>query len=1364
MSIVRECYFSEKLNPEEHKNLEDLTIVWFDRNTEEVDDCKDFQFRLREVINYVVIFNDYILCKDYLLSLEQEKVFLIVSGINGESLVNLIHHLSKLNSIYIFCFEKIRHEEWSKKYPKIRGVYENKDELLKILKNDASICLSEILPMRALGIKAIQKSLKELNEEGGSFVWSHFLIYILRSMENDNNAKNELIDLSRQQYIGNEKELNKILDFENNYTSDKAIWWYTKDSFLYRLLNKALRTDNFDIIYKFRFLIVDLHQQLKTMYPLYTEKIFSSEKEEIFTVYRGQRLPLNEFKKIKENEKGFISMNTFLSTTTQSEVALTYCGNGEDRPLLESVLFQIEIEKSYLTEPFADISQVSFFKDENEILFTIGTIFRINSIYDLTPTITVIELSLVKHNDEDIGRLTQYLNQSISSKPTLDDLNNIFLMIDDYQRVLRYTQIILEQTSITDINRASIYITLGNAQLKINGNYDQAEKFYLDAEQIVLNSPSCNYHILISVYSSIGLLEIEKNNHSVGLEVLNNVLEIALNNSFESSEIIHIYSNLGLAYRNALKFDQACENYEKALNIIKESNELPKLHPSYSIIYNNLAYTKQLQYDYDQALEYYNSAFEIQKKSLPKIHSVTATTLGNIALLHMMKDEDEIALKKYETVVNMFTEIYGDDHPRLATVFNNIADIYSRSGENEKAKEYLNKALNIRLNNTDIDDNNLAAVYTSLAFVHCRLGSFDESLNYSFKALDIRLKIPSEKRNDIFITYLGLAECYVTNFDYDQSLFYYELAQKHSPPKSLDMAIILERFGNILCERKEYEKAIPYVQKSINIQLELTTRNNIRLAKSHKNIGVLYAQKGKHAEALTNFRQGLNLAPDNLLLAAEFNLAIADIYLQSNEFDQVSYYLQIAKSIFDTIDPVNHHLNAKIFCTTGFFYLKIGYPDLAVQELKNAVVAFEKDSSQFCSLLCETYQHLVLTLLQLNKNDEAIQILEKIKEISSVIYANNSSLIVPFYHRVSSILRDKNLLKESLIYAEHALAAATVAQSIDYYKLSNIYDLLSTIYRAQKDFRRARIEILNNFYICHKYCPGNLVLCQISLANIYIIEGSTQEAIHLLDGIPDEQLLSARNYSPAKLSKDMAFIYNSLTQYQSSLRMIQFSLNHITNAEHYIVNEIEHLVAKISHTLQQRSEALKHVNLDLANVYDCLGKYYKSTKNNSAAVKHFETTMGMRLCYMEFDDSQLDLLYNDIDQLYFKNTKYQELENIFGNLMKYLLEQVNNGNALKIRTLLGLAHTRQTKIDQSIHYYELAIKLSLNLSSPDYKTATFIYNHISRVYLSDGKHWESVQSYEKAIEMASKIEPHDSQLITLLEQNFQLALESLIKV
>jgi hypothetical protein len=42
------------------------------------------------------------------------------------------------------------------------------------------------------------------------------------------------------------------------YTSETAIRWYSRDSFLFKLLNQALRTENINDILKFRLFVHDL--------------------------------------------------------------------------------------------------------------------------------------------------------------------------------------------------------------------------------------------------------------------------------------------------------------------------------------------------------------------------------------------------------------------------------------------------------------------------------------------------------------------------------------------------------------------------------------------------------------------------------------------------------------------------------------------------------------------------------------------------------------------------------------------------------------------------------------------------------------------------------------------------------------------------------------------------------------------------------------------------------------------------------------------------------------------------------------------------------------------------------------------------
>lgn len=57
--------------------------------------------------------------------------------------------------------------------------------------------------------------------------------------------------------------MQRINDLEQKYGEQTPIWWYTLESFLYRMLNHALRTFDIDILVKMKFFIRDLHEQIK---------------------------------------------------------------------------------------------------------------------------------------------------------------------------------------------------------------------------------------------------------------------------------------------------------------------------------------------------------------------------------------------------------------------------------------------------------------------------------------------------------------------------------------------------------------------------------------------------------------------------------------------------------------------------------------------------------------------------------------------------------------------------------------------------------------------------------------------------------------------------------------------------------------------------------------------------------------------------------------------------------------------------------------------------------------------------------------------------------------------------------------------
>ena len=97
----------------------------------------------------------------------------------------------------------------------------------------------------------------------GQFVFSQVLIDCLLRLKSTQTDKNEFINLCKTEYEGNHSELNNLREFEEEYSSNKVLWWYTRESFFYKTLNAALRTQNIHMIFLFREFISDIHRQLQ---------------------------------------------------------------------------------------------------------------------------------------------------------------------------------------------------------------------------------------------------------------------------------------------------------------------------------------------------------------------------------------------------------------------------------------------------------------------------------------------------------------------------------------------------------------------------------------------------------------------------------------------------------------------------------------------------------------------------------------------------------------------------------------------------------------------------------------------------------------------------------------------------------------------------------------------------------------------------------------------------------------------------------------------------------------------------------------------------------------------------------------------
>jgi hypothetical protein len=89
----------------------------------------------------------------------------------------------------------------------------------------------------------------------------------------------------------------------------------------------------------------------------------------------------DELNSLRQNIGQFISVNSFFSTSIERETAKFLLGDINSLVDLEPVLFEIDADPKIVTsKSFADISKHSHFTEESEVLFMLGSIFRLQSI------------------------------------------------------------------------------------------------------------------------------------------------------------------------------------------------------------------------------------------------------------------------------------------------------------------------------------------------------------------------------------------------------------------------------------------------------------------------------------------------------------------------------------------------------------------------------------------------------------------------------------------------------------------------------------------------------------------------------------------------------------------------------------------------------------------------------------------------------------------------------------------------------------------------------------------------------------------------------------------------------------------------
>ena len=279
-------------------------------------------------MNTVRVFHDTDQCIDFLSDTDNENVFMIISGALCKNIVSLIHPITQLHTIFIICKDQKKYEQWAEEWPKIRSVSTNITLICEVLKQALQQCEQNAASISFVATDGDTSS-KNLDRLDPMFMYTQIIKEALLTITFEPKQFIDFIDYCRDTVEDNEGKLEDIDKLERNYRNKTPIWWYTSQCFLFPMLNRALRTNDVDVIIRMGFFIGDLHRQIE---QLHKEQSVGHTAGEMLTVYRGQGLSKADFQKIKEKKGGLMSFNNFLSTSKDHAVSLAFAESNERQP------------------------------------------------------------------------------------------------------------------------------------------------------------------------------------------------------------------------------------------------------------------------------------------------------------------------------------------------------------------------------------------------------------------------------------------------------------------------------------------------------------------------------------------------------------------------------------------------------------------------------------------------------------------------------------------------------------------------------------------------------------------------------------------------------------------------------------------------------------------------------------------------------------------------------------------------------------------------------------------------------------------------------------------------------------------------
>ncbi|CAF1223709.1 unnamed protein product [Didymodactylos carnosus] len=366
----------------------------------------------------------------------------------------------------------------------------------------------------------------------------------------------------------------------------------------------------------------------------------------------------------------------YIDPSLDKTVAMQFATKVSKHREVESVLYVITADTRLQHVIFADITERSAVPGEREILFGIGSSFKIDKIsFDAKDGIWLVCMTTT---DEGADIVNTYMALAKKEHEAIS-MNVLFghLLIEmaQYAIAKKYFEDLLLTITSDHEDVGDIYYNMGRAYC-LEKELDEAQDYLEQAYKYQKLRKSSIYPCLVRTLNSQGWVYQNGGEYLEAMEMYSQAKKMCEEKlGPEHLSLAKTLRSMGSNYSDQLKYAQALDCYKRALEI--EKKNLPSTHPDIGVVKTDIGDVYRKSDRFDDAFDYYNAAFQIFETTLPEDHPSKAYCQSCIGLVHLKRGDIAAAQECHRNALKSYMRCLPADHINVkVSLFNSTCSDY----------------------------------------------------------------------------------------------------------------------------------------------------------------------------------------------------------------------------------------------------------------------------------------------------------------------------------------------------------------------------------------------------------------------------------------------------------------------------------------------------------------------------------------------------------------------------------------------------------------------------------------------------------------------------------------------------------------